>query len=103
MLEAHSKREAINMASEVKNAIITGLWANPNYDDGKQTRTRALNEINENHQNLITELYAKIDDRKKSVTEEHPFFTAIKLADIPEDTPIPRPHDHIETGDIDQL
>lgn len=103
MLAAHSKREAIRMATEVKNAMISGLWANPNFDDDKQTRRRAIDEINESLQELVRELYDKIGMKKKDAMEEHPFFAAIKLADVPEDTPIHRPHDQIDTTEIDQM
>lgn len=103
MLEAHAKREVVEMATDVKNFMISGLWSNSNYDDGKQTRKRAIDEINESHQTLILELYGKMNKAGKDVTETHPFFTAIKLADVPPDTPIPGPHDLNQINEIDQM
>jgi hypothetical protein len=103
MLEAHAKREVVAMATDVKNFMISGLWSNSNYDDGKQTRKRAIDEINENHQNLIMDLYGKMNKASKDVTETHPFFTAMQLVDVPSDTPIPGPHDLKQISEIDQM
>lgn len=73
--------------------MIAGLWANPNYDDNKQTRRRAIDEINERHQEIIRELYDKMTEAEKEAIEQHPFFSAMELDEAPKDTPIPRPHD----------
>jgi hypothetical protein len=86
MLEAHAKREAAELSSKVKNAMITGLWANPNYDDNKQTRRRAIEDIESSHREVIRVLYGKIDSQE-DITKTHPFFT------MAESDVIPEPHD----------
>jgi hypothetical protein len=101
MLEAHSKREALELATQVKNAMISGLWSNPNFDDNKQTRRRAIEEIESNHKEVIKSLYGRII--RDEDLEEHPFFAAMKLDEVPSDTPIPRPHDTEEIKPIGEL
>jgi len=65
--------------------MICGLWANPNYDDNKQTRRRAIDDINANHQEVVRELYAKIEAGQKHITEVHPFYTVANEAPIDPD------------------
>ena len=36
--QAHVKREALKAAENSKNAVVSGLWSNSNYDDNKNTR-----------------------------------------------------------------
>lgn len=57
MFEAFMKRRAVDEAREVKNAMISGLWSNSNYDDNKNTRKKALKDIEENYQEAINIIY----------------------------------------------
>lgn len=60
-----------------KLAMISGLYANTNLDDGKNTRSKMINEIEEKFQDAIIELYEpqeKIDPIK-----DNPFFDAMNV------------------------
>jgi hypothetical protein len=57
--------------------MISGLWANTNLDDGKQTRQNALRQIENDHQNTIHEIYLGKDEEIDY--EQDPFFAAMKL------------------------
>lgn len=103
MLQAHSKREAVRAASESKTAMISGLWSNPNYDDNKQTRRRAIDEIEENHREIISFIYGRIEHVSEEEIEQNPFFAAMELDEVPKDTPIPRPHDQEKLKLISEL
>ena len=72
-----SKRKAIERATDVRNAMIGGLWANTNLDDGKDTRTRLLREIQDNYDDTIKEIY--VGKRDEIDLKEHPFFAAMKV------------------------
>lgn len=56
MFEAFMKRKAVIEAREIKNAMISGLWGNSNYDE-KQYRKNALKDIEENYQEAINIIY----------------------------------------------
>lgn len=104
MLEAHAKREAVKLASEVKHAMVGGLWANPNYDDNKQTRKRALQEIESNHREIIGVLYGKINQVTDEDLKAHPFFAPTFDNAVPaEEPPILRPHDQEKTRIVNEL
>lgn len=73
-----SKRKAIERATEVRNAIIAGLWANTNLDDNKGSRSRALEEIQNNYDDTIEEIYIGI--RREDIDlNDDPFFAAMKV------------------------
>lgn len=60
-----------------KLAIITGLYANTNYDDGKQTRTRAIHDMEDNFREAIISLYDP--ETKEEDLDKDPFFEAIDI------------------------
>ncbi len=88
MYLAHVKREAVMRATEVRNAMISGMWSNSNLDDGKGSRTQALTEIEENFQNTIRLIYSG-KDPNDDILLNHPLFTAMNLDDPPEVVPLP--------------
>jgi len=57
MFEAFMRRKAVEEAKELKNAMISGLWSNSNYDDDKNTRKKALEDIDNNYQEAIRIIY----------------------------------------------
>jgi hypothetical protein len=60
--------------------MISGLWSNSNWDDEKQTRRRALLEIEESFKEAVINVYNK---RVKEISfKDDPFFAAMKLPDI---------------------
>lgn len=57
LFEAFMKRKAVDEARAVKNAMVSGLWSNSNYDDEKGTRKKALEDIENNYQETINIIY----------------------------------------------
>lgn len=94
-------------ANEMKNVIINGIWANPNYDDNKNTRQNAIDAIEENYSEILNLTYDKMYIKKKDEWKTNPFFAAMNVPDVPEGTPDPEPHDHKldqdEDSGVDQM
>lgn len=74
MFEAFMKRKAVDEAREVKNAMICGLWANSNYDDNKNTRKKALQDIENNFQEAVNIIYNGVESYE--VDMDQPFWAA---------------------------
>lgn len=69
--------------------MIAGLWGNSNWDDDKQTRRKALLEIEESFKESVRNVY---NVRSAEIEfKEDPFFAAMKLPD--EDGNYPPTHD----------
>lgn len=86
MYTSHCKRKAVEEAREVKNAMISGLWSNANFDDDKGTRTKALEEIEESFQTAILSVYDESYEEPQ-IDWDDPFFSSMKLPnwdDVPE-------------------
>lgn len=62
MFEAFMKRKAVDEARDVKNAMISGLWSNSNYDDNKNTRSKSLKDIENNYQETINIIYNGVEE-----------------------------------------
>jgi hypothetical protein len=74
--------------------MITGLWANTNLDDGKQTRRNSLEQIEEDHKNLINLIYSGEEEKEIDYSKSSdPLFSRMKL----DDDPVPT----TETEDVD--
>ncbi len=87
LYEAHLKRKAVESAAKTKDAMISGLWGNPNFDDEKQTRKNALIEIENSYQEAVLNVYNK--ERQVEIDfKDDPFFAAMKIPDVPETRPI---------------
>jgi hypothetical protein len=69
------KRRAVDEARDVKNAMVSGLWANSNYDDNKNTRSKALKDIENNYQEAINIIYNGVESYE--VDMDQPFWAAI--------------------------
>lgn len=85
LYEAHLKRKAVESAEATKNAMVSGLWGNSNFDDDKNTRKKALIEIENSYNEAVLNVYNK----KKQVEidfKEDPFFAAMKIPDVPDRT-----------------
>ena len=76
MFEAFMKRKAVDEARELKHAMISGLWSNSNYDDNKDTRKKALQDIENNYQEAINIIYNGVDSYE--VDMDQPFWAAIE-------------------------
>lgn len=77
MFEAFMKRKAVDEAREIKNAMISGLWSNSNYDDNKNTRSKALKDIDNNYQEAINIIYN--GEESYEVDMDQPFWAAMNL------------------------
>lgn len=75
MFEAFMRRKAVDEAREVKNAMISGLWSNSNYDDNKNTRLKALKDIENNYQEAINIIYN--GEESYEIDMDQPFWAAI--------------------------
>lgn len=85
--EAHLKRKAVEEASETKNAMISGLWANEGFNDDKNTRKKALIEIENSYQEAVLNVYNK--ERQVEIEfKDDPFFAAMKVPGAPDPRPI---------------
>lgn len=89
------KRKAVEDAARTKEAMISGLWGNANFDDDKNTRRKALVEIENSFQEVVLNVYNK--ERQKEIEfKEDPFFAAMKVPEVPT-APDPRPVTATET------
>lgn len=79
LFAAFLKRKAVEEAREVKNAMISGLWSNSNYDDNKNTRQKALKDIENNYQDAIRIIYNGPEEYE--IDMDQPFFAAMDLDD----------------------
>lgn len=79
MYEAYLKRVAVREATQIKHAMISGVWSNTNFDDEKNSRTKALQQIEEQHQETIRQIYSRIDREEQIAFESDPFFAAMNL------------------------
>ena len=73
------KRRAVNEARDVKNAMISGLWSNSNYDNNKRTRQKALSDIENSYQEAVNVIYNGVESFE--VNMDQPFFAAMNLDD----------------------
>lgn len=90
MFEAHARRLAAERVLQVKNSMISGVWANSNYDDEKNTRSTLLAQIDEFAENALAVIYGAPARTSKDENEflsydeikESPFWKAIKVPSI---------------------
>lgn len=78
--EAHLKRKAVEDAARTKDAMVAGLWGNSNFDDDKNTRKKALSEIENSFEEAVLDVYDK-NRHEKIEFKSDPFFKAMKLPD----------------------
>lgn len=81
MYLAHSKRVAVDRATGVRDAMISGMWSNSNLDDGKDTRSKALLEIEESYQNTLISIYNNETPLEEMDLDSHPLFAGMDLDD----------------------
>ena len=90
---AFMKRKAIEDANQTKNAMISGLWSNPNYDDDKNTRKDALLNIEKMYNDAVIFIYSgrNREEEEEAKMLEDPFFTAIKMSEGIDQSDAPNP------------
>lgn len=61
--------------------MISGAWANSNYDDGKNAREELLRKIDEFAESAIASIYEQKlqGEYKDEVDMNNPFFAAMKV------------------------
>ena len=89
MFEAHAKRLAAERVHNLKNAMITGVWSNSNYDDENKTRDNLLARIDEFAESALDSIYnqqtiTKSSEGIKSYEEvkDSPFWRAAQVPRI---------------------
>lgn len=71
---------ALTRVSELRNAMIAGVWSNSNYDDEKNTRERLLRSIDDFYDNAVAQLYGGEKEYVEEIDRENdPFFAAMKV------------------------
>jgi hypothetical protein len=96
LYRAHIRRKQIAEATAYKNAMVAGLMANTNLDDGKQTRQNILSDIEAKHLDSITMIYNGKSDEELDY-EQDPLIAAINVDRTPESV------NTTDTNDLDQL
>lgn len=103
LYESHSKRQAVESATLVRNAQIAGIWANSNYDPQKQgedPRGDLLKEVYASYVKSIQMIYNQFEEESDQIDWDDPFFKAMKVPSNPHYKPnSPVPHDH----NLDQI
>ncbi len=82
MFDAHAKRLAVERVIELKNAMVSGVWANSNYDDGENTRANLLARIDDFSESAIAGIYGQSSEEEYKDDMESPFFKAMKVPKI---------------------
>jgi len=77
--ESFMKRKIVENLEGRKDQMIASLWANSNYDDDKGTRQKAIEEIEENYQEVIVQVFegAKAEPEEE-IDESNPFWASAK-------------------------
>lgn len=103
LYEAHIKRESSKTALLERNAYITGLLANTNLDDNKNTKRNMLENVDTDYENKLRSIYNVIS--KEIDLKDDPFFAAIKIPryDAPEEATDNLPHDQNPEIEVDQV
>jgi hypothetical protein len=77
MFEAHVRRQAAERVHELKNAMVSGAWANMNYDEGN-VRKDLLAKIDQ----FVDEAIRTIYGEEVEVDMTTPFLAAMKVPEI---------------------
>ncbi len=104
LYEAHCKREAVEAAERVRNAQISGVFANTNLDaqeqDQESPRTGVLKDIYDAYVEAVKKIYNQFEEESDQIDWDDPFFKAMKVPSNPYYKPTsPLPHDH----NLDQI
>ena len=102
--EAQIKRQKAERAVLERNAYITGILANTNMDDEKQTKKRALESIDTDYENALRSIY-NIKEEEVDLQED-PFFKAMKIPGVDfipdeEEATVPESTTEFPVPDID--
>lgn len=105
---AHIRRDSVKNLTDIRNAQISGLWANTNLDpqkEGENPRGKILKDVYDNYLESIKKVYNQYDEKRESdINWDDPFFKAMKVPSNPyyvAETG-PEPHDQNLNIDVDQ-
>lgn len=103
MYEAYVKREQADRAFQERVAYISGMIANTNLDDGKQTKARMLENIDIDYQNVLRSIYNIIIGDEIDFDQD-PLFKAMKIPgkDIQPEATVPDRTSENPDIDVDQ-
>jgi hypothetical protein len=78
--EAFARRSAIDRVHGVKEAMISGVWANSNYDE-ENIRADLLRKIDQFVGQAIFAIYGEGDEEELDMSD--PFLSAMKVPEVP--------------------
>lgn len=70
------KREIAESLERRRDDMISALWANSNYDDDKGTRKNAIEEITNNFDEAIAQIFGAKQAEEDEIDDDNPFFQA---------------------------
>lgn len=84
------KRAIVEQLERRKEAMVTALWSNSNYDDDKGTRRGAIEELEEKFQEAIVLIEEGApEEPEEDEIEDNPFFApalkAVRQLEAPRD------------------
>lgn len=81
MYEAHAKRVAVERVHRLRDAMVSGAWANSNYDDEHNTREKLLKGIDAFAQEAVASIYGA-KEQEEQIDTSHPFWAAAKVPSV---------------------
>ena len=71
------KRTTITELARRKDAMVSSLWSNPNFDDDKNTRANAIQELEDKLEEAIYMVHNG-PEAEAEIDEDNPFFAQAK-------------------------
>lgn len=87
MYNAHARRITVERMDAVRNAVISGIWANTNIDDTKEQkglRADILQKLFDNHMESVRRVYG-VETAEDLDLKSDPLFAAMKVPPMPEE------------------
>lgn len=83
MYLAYVRREAVRNVTASRDAMVAGIWGNPNFDsqENKNLRSDLLRDVDEQLETAIQRIYG--NDPETVDLSENPFFSAIRVPELP--------------------
>lgn len=72
------KRELVDELRQRKNAMIASLWANPSWDGEEADRPGVIEQIEEDFDGAVAQVYGAPGQDEEDIDWEDPFFAAAK-------------------------
>jgi hypothetical protein len=80
LYELHQKRQIIAGLESQKQAMVSALWSNSAYDDGKNTRQRAIADIENSYSEALLSVERALGTspipEEEKLDKDNPFFQA---------------------------